>query len=61
MKSFDVEPGAGIFSKVTYIQRVNTTGGLAPSEPGLIDGEIKEIPYTAEYYFYKAENPNSND
>ena len=53
--------GAGIFSKITYIQRVNTTAGLAPSEPGLIDGETKEIPYTAEYYFYKAENPNSND
>ena len=52
--------GSGIFSKVTYIQRVNTTGGLAPSEPGLIDGETKQIPYTAEYYFYKAENPNSN-
>jgi len=52
--------GSGIFSKVTYIQRVNTTGGLAPSEAGLIDGEMKQIPYTAEYYFYKAENPNSN-
>lgn len=52
--------GNGIFSKVTFIQRVNTTGGLAPSEPGLVDGETKEIPYTAEYYFYRAENPNSN-
>ncbi|HSL55151.1 MAG TPA: DUF3455 domain-containing protein [Pyrinomonadaceae bacterium] len=52
--------GAGIFSKVTYIQRVNTVGGLAPAEPGLVDGETKEIPYTAEYYFYKAENPSSN-
>ncbi len=52
--------GAGIFSKVTYIQRVNTVGGLAPVEPGLMDGETKEIPYTAEYYFYKAENPSSN-
>ena len=52
--------GSGIFSKVTYIQRVNTTGGLAPSEPGLVDGEMKQIPYTAEYYFYKAENPSSN-
>ena len=52
--------GSGIFSKVTYIQRVNTTGGLAPSEAGLVDGEMKQIPYTAEYYFYKAENPSSN-
>ena len=52
--------GAGIFSKVTFIQRVNTVGGLAPALPGLLEGEIKESPYTAEYYFYKAENANSN-
>jgi hypothetical protein len=52
--------GAGIFSKVTFIQRVNTTGGLAPSSPGTVDGETKESPYTAEYYFYRAENPASN-
>ena len=52
--------GSGIFSSVTFIQRVNTTGGLAPTEPGSVDGETKEIPYTAEYYFYKAENPSSN-
>ncbi len=52
--------GAGVFSKVTYIQRVNTTGGLAPALPGLLDGETQEVPYTAEYYFYRAENPASN-
>jgi hypothetical protein len=52
--------GAGIFSKVTYIQRVNTVGGLPPATPGTVDGEIKESPYTAEYYFYRAENPAGN-
>jgi hypothetical protein len=52
--------GNGIFSAVTFIQRVNTTGGLPPSEPGTVDGETKEVAYTAEYYFYRAENPNSN-
>lgn len=52
--------GKGIFSSITFIQRVNTTGGLPPATPGLLDGEIKESPYTAEYYFYKAENPSSN-
>lgn len=46
--------GNGIFTKVTYIQRTNTTGGLAPSEPGAIN-ELREVPYTAEYYFYRAE------
>ena len=52
--------GSGIFSKVTFIQRVNTVGGLPPSTQGEFDGQIKESPYTAEYYFYKAENPQSN-
>ena len=47
--------GPGIFGKVTYIQRTNTIGGLAPSEPGTQVNELKEIPYTAEYYFYRAE------
>lgn len=46
--------GPGIFSRVTYIQRVNTTGGLAPATPGVILGEVKEVPYTAEYFFYRA-------
>ena len=48
--------GPGIFGKITYIQRTNTTGGLAPSEPGALN-EVREIPYTAEYYFYRAEGP----
>lgn len=52
--------GPGIFGKVTFIQRVNTVGGLAPSTPGVFDGEIKQSAYTAEYYFYRAENPKSN-
>jgi hypothetical protein len=46
--------GPGIFSDVTYIQRVNTTGGLAPATPGTTVGEEKRVPYTAEYYFYRA-------
>jgi hypothetical protein len=48
--------GSGIFGSVTYIQRVNTTGGLVPSMPGSVEGEVKEVAYTAEYYFYRAEN-----
>lgn len=52
--------GSGIFTAVTYIQRVNTSGGIAPSDPGAYDGELKEVPYTAEYYFYRAQNPNGN-
>ena len=50
----------GMFKDITYIQRVNTTGGLRPTTPGIVNGEIVEVEYTAEYYFYKAENPNGN-
>ncbi|HVQ38129.1 MAG TPA: DUF3455 domain-containing protein [Pyrinomonadaceae bacterium] len=48
--------GPGIFSSVAYIQRTNTTGGLAPTFPGSAIGEVVEIPYTAEYYFYRGED-----
>ena len=50
----------GIFKNVTFIQRVNTTGGLRPTLPGLFADEIREVEYTAEYYFYRAENTNGN-
>ena len=46
--------GPGVFSRVTFIQRVNTTGGLAPAAPGTTVGEEARVPYTAEYYFYRA-------
>jgi hypothetical protein len=47
--------GPGIFARTTYVQRVNTTGGLAPSTPGTVDGEEADVPYTAEYFFYRAQ------
>jgi len=47
--------GPGVFSQVTYIQRVNTTGGLKPTTPGSSVGAVARAPYTAEYYFYRAE------
>lgn len=48
--------GPGIFANTTFIQRVNTTGGLPPSTAGGAVGEVQEVPYTAEYYFYRADN-----
>jgi hypothetical protein len=48
--------GPGIFNGVTFIQRVNTTGGNAPAEPGTTVGQEAKIPYTAEYYFYRVAN-----
>ena len=48
--------GLGIFSNVTYIQRVNTTGGLRPTTPSPSIGAEARVPYTAEYYFYRAQD-----
>ena len=45
--------GPGIFDRVTSIQRVNTAGGLPPTDPGSYIGAEEEVPYTAEYYFYR--------
>ncbi|MGH9949465.1 MAG: DUF3455 domain-containing protein [Pyrinomonadaceae bacterium] len=48
--------GQGPFRRVNYIQRVNTVGGRAPIAPGSAIGTVVQIPYTAEYCFYRAEN-----
>lgn len=46
--------GAGILSRANSIQRVQTVGGVAPSEPcGPANvKQIARVPYTATYYFY---------
>jgi hypothetical protein len=45
--------GGHLLSDTTYIQRLNTKGGVAPSGP-CTDGQTASIRYTADYYFYKA-------
>ena len=49
-------PGGIRLMVTTYIQRVNTTGGLAPTGgcDGSTVGTVARVPYTADYYFYKA-------
>jgi uncharacterized protein DUF3455 len=44
----------GVFSRTTYIQRLHTTGGLAPSTAPTEAGQEARVPYTAEYFFYRA-------
>ena len=46
--------GRSVFVRVTFIQRVNTVGGLLPVVPGTYNGEIARVPYSAEYFFYRA-------
>jgi len=48
--------GPGIFADITYIQRVNTTGGKAPLTDGTFVGQVARMPYTADYFFYRATN-----
>jgi hypothetical protein len=45
--------GTGYFADVTSIQRVATTGGVAPT--GSCEaGRQARVPYTADYYFFSA-------
>ena len=45
--------GPGVFQGVTFIQRVNTVGGTAPSSGGTFTGQEITVPYSAEYFFYR--------
>jgi hypothetical protein len=45
--------GPGVFEGTTYIQRVNTTGGLAPATAPTQAGQEARVPYTADYYFFR--------
>ena len=50
-------PEDGRLSATTFIQRVNTTGGVSPAAgtcTAVNEGEVRAIPYTADYYFWKA-------
>jgi hypothetical protein len=51
----------GKMTDVTAIQRVNTTGGLAPAG-ACTPGATADVPYTAVYLFYrtKADHPENN-
>jgi hypothetical protein len=45
----------GRFARISSIQRVNTKGGVEPSEPcsETKAGQEVRVPYTADYYFYR--------
>jgi len=50
-------PGGGdALTATTYIQRLNTSGGVAPSTECSSQTDVGHqafVPYTADYYFYK--------
>lgn len=47
-------PDGDRLAQTTFIQRVATTGGLAPAAGECEAGAQVEVPYTADYYFWKA-------
>ena len=58
LKAKKVE-GNGVFSKVTYIQRLDTSGGTAPKDGcnrTTISKELR-VPYSATYNFYTDTQP----
>jgi len=48
--------GNGILSRVSYIHRLATQGGVGPSGACPTLGEKLEVPYEADYYFYVPRN-----
>ena len=47
----------GILTNATYVQRLNTTGGSAPTTGCAVSTDVGGqvlVPYTADYYFYSA-------
>jgi hypothetical protein len=48
--------GDGLLSDTTFIQRVETKGGTAPPAAACkpaTEGKVVEVPYKADYYFYR--------
>lgn len=51
--------GGTTLSKTTFIQRLNTNGGSAPAEGCSTSTDVGNqilVPYTADYYFYRADH-----
>ena len=51
--------GGSFLTQTAYIQRINTSGGVAPvtgCTPATV-GTLALVPYTTDYYFYKARRP----
>jgi hypothetical protein len=51
----DVAGGQGVLTTISYVQRVNTKGGVAPSKKCSAEneGDKAEVKYSAEYRFWK--------
>jgi hypothetical protein len=43
--------GGKLLANVTFVQRLNTRGGAAPTTACSV-GQTQLVPYTADYFFY---------
>ena len=48
--------GGNLLAKTTFIQRLNTRGGAVPATSCAV-GQTQLVPYTADYFFYRADKP----
>jgi Protein of unknown function (DUF3455) len=46
--------GGNLLAKATFIQRLNTRGGAVPTASCTV-GQTQLVPYTADYYFFRAD------
>jgi len=47
--------GGNLLTKTTFIQRLNTNGGAVPTTACTV-GQTQLVPYTADYFFFRADN-----
>jgi hypothetical protein len=47
--------GGQLLAKTTFVQRLNTNGGAAPTTACTV-GQTQLVPYTADYYFFQGGN-----
>ena len=52
----DLTHGPGVLAGTSFIHRVHTVGGIAPKDAGTVVGQVAEVPYNADYYFYRPSN-----
>jgi hypothetical protein len=60
----DGPTGGDTLSSTTYIHRVHTSGGIAPSTGCASSSDVGRqafVPYTADYYFYEKAKGGTND
>ena len=47
--------GGGLLARTTFIQRLNTAGGAVPTSTCAV-GQTELVPYTADYFFFRADS-----